>query len=84
MERTYSGLVEEVIMFIGVLIPAIFALLFLFFVWKILDAWVINAAEPTKRDEGKKYAIAAFVAFIAMIGVWSFVQILRDTLFGLA
>ena len=55
--NTYSGLVNGIIEIIGLIIPAIFALAFLYLVWKLIDAWIINAGDETKRTEGKTYLI---------------------------
>jgi len=80
--NTYSGLVNGIIEIIGLIIPAIFALAFLYLVWKLIDAWIINAGDETKRTEGKTYLISAVVVFVAMISVWGLVNMISTSLFG--
>tara|TARA_B100002051_G_scaffold276616_1_gene326134 strand:+ start:4627 stop:4884 length:258 start_codon:yes stop_codon:yes gene_type:complete len=78
----YDGVVALVINFINILIPAIIALLFVWFVWKVIDAWVINAGDQTKRDEGKKYAIAAVVSMVLIVSAWGIVNLVVNSIFG--
>jgi ABC-type nickel/cobalt efflux system permease component RcnA len=79
---TFSGLVNELLGLINQIIPVIFAVVFVFLVWKIFDAWVINAADEKKREEGKQYAIVASVIMVIMVTIWGIVEMLRNTLFG--
>jgi len=51
---TYSGLVNGIIGIINLIIPAIFGIVFVYFVWKVIDAWVINAGDEKRRAEGKQ------------------------------
>jgi uncharacterized membrane-anchored protein len=79
---TYAGLVEEVVGFINILIPALFGIVFVYFTWKMIDAWILNAGDEVKRTEGRKYLIASVVAFVVMISAWGLIQTLRVALFG--
>jgi hypothetical protein len=78
---TYSGLVTEIISFINILIPALFAIVFVYFVWKVIDSWVINAGEDKSREEGKQYVMAAVIAFVVMITAWGIVAMIKQSLF---
>lgn len=80
---TYSGLVAHIIDIINIIIPLLFALLFVFFIWKIIDAWILNAGDEIKRGEGKKYAITAVIVFVVMVSVWGIVNFLKSSLFGI-
>lgn len=79
---TYKGLVISIVDIINIIIPAIFAATFVYFVWKMIDAWVINAGDETRRIEGKKYATAAVIAFVVMISAWGIVAMIKQSLFG--
>lgn len=80
---TYAGLVSFFLGLIGsLLVPGIFALLFLYSVWKIFDAWVINAADERRRSDGKRFVVIAVVSFVLMISVWGIVGILKSSIFG--
>jgi len=78
---TYSGLVDGIIGIINLIIPALFAFLFVYLVWKIVDSWVIHAGDPAKVEEGKKYATTAVIAFVLMIITWGIVAMIRSSLF---
>ena len=80
---TFSELVGHLLGLINIIIPTIFALVFLFLCWKIFDAWVINAADEKKREEGKQYAMTAVLVFIIMLVVWGVVRMLRSSIFGI-
>lgn len=79
---TFSGLVDLLIGFINVLIPAMFALVFVYLVWRVIDAWVINAGDPAKREEGSRMAITAVIVMVIAVSVWGIVQIIRTSFLG--
>ena len=78
---TFQELVDFVIGFINILISALFGVLFLFLVWKIIDSWIIHADDEVKREEGKKYATAAVVVFVLMISAWGIVIMIKSSIF---
>ena len=80
---TFAGLVNEILGLINLIIPIIFAGVFVFLVWKIFDAWVINAADERKREEGKQYAVVASIVMVIMIIAWGVVEMLRRSIFGI-
>lgn len=79
---TFKALVGQILNIINLIIPVIFAVVFLFLIWKIFDAWVINATDEKKREEGKQYAIVAVLVFTLMIIVWGVVAMLKSSIFG--
>ena len=78
----FKGLVDMVVEFINILIPLLFAILFIFLIWKIIDAWVLNVGDESKRSEGKMYVIAAVIAFVVMLSAWGIIALLRNSIFG--
>jgi len=78
---TYAGLVKSIIDIINLIIPALFAFLFVYLIWKIIDSWIINAGDEKKREEGRKYAAAAVIAFVVMISAWGIVKMLSNSFF---
>lgn len=78
---TFSEFVAFIIGIINLIIPTLFAVLFVFLVWKILDSWVIHAGDQTKREEGKKYAVAAVIVFVLMISAWGIVTMIKNSVF---
>lgn len=79
---SYSELVTFIIGFINILIPALFAVVFLYFIWKVIDSWVINGGDQAKVEEGKQYATAAVIAFVVMISAWGIVAMIKSSIFG--
>ena len=79
---TFKGLVGAIIGFINILIPLLFGLLFLYIIWKIVDAWIINAGNEQKREEGKQMAVVAVLVFVLMISAWGIVALIEQSLFG--
>lgn len=79
---TFAGLVSFFIGLINIIIPVLFGLLFLFIVWKIIDAWVIHAADEKKRDEGKQLVVVAVIVMVVMVSAWGIVAMIQNSIFG--
>lgn len=79
---TYSGFVNLIISIIELIIPALFAAVFLYFVWKVIDSWVIHGGDSSRVEEGKQYATSAVIAFVVMISAWGIVAMIKQSLFG--
>jgi hypothetical protein len=79
---SFAELVGFIIGFINLLIPALFGLLFLFIMWKVIDAWIINAGNEEKRKEGSQLLIVAVLVFVLMISTWGVVALIRQSFFG--
>ncbi len=79
---SFKGLVEFIIDFINILIPTLFAVLFVYIVWKIVDAWVLNAGNDEKIEEGKRLITVAVLVFVLMISAWGIVALIKQSFFG--
>ncbi len=79
---SFKDLVNFIISFINILIPAIFGFLFLYVMWKVIDAWIINADNETKREEGKPLILIAVIVFVLMISAWGVVALIKQSVFG--
>jgi len=84
MPTTFAGLVQRILELINVIIPAVFAIVFVVIIWKIIDAWVINGGDATKRQEGKQLVLIGVIVFVLMLVTWGIVGLLRATFFGAA
>ncbi len=77
----------EIIGFIGLLIsiinraliPLIFAVAFLLFLWGILQFFFLNGENEEKRKEGRKFIIAGIIGFFIMMSIWGIVNVLLGT-----
>jgi hypothetical protein len=64
------------------IIPLLFALALVMFVWGVIKFFIINSDEEAKRAEGKQFMIWGIVALAVMLSVWGLVGILKTT-FGI-
>ena len=80
---TYAVFVEKVIVdFVeGGIIPIIFALAVLYFLWGAL-LFIQSAGDPKGREEGKKRLIFGIIGLAVMVSVWGLVSILVNTFGG--
>ena len=79
---TYQEFVDLILSIIGFIIPALLAVVFVYFIWRMTDAWILGAGDETKRAEGKKFAVAAIIAFVVMVSAWGIIAMLRQSIFG--
>jgi hypothetical protein len=71
---------ESILTFINsYLVPLIFALALLFFLWGVLKAFVIKGDEDS-RSEGKQYMVWAIVGLVVMVSLWGIVNLLSGAL----
>jgi hypothetical protein len=79
---TFAQLVDLFLRFINYLVPLLFAVVFVYVIWKLIDAWVINAGDEKKQAEGRTLALVAVIVFVLMLSTWGIVTLVRNSLFG--
>src|SRR3989344_7491315 len=73
-------MLEDAILFIDyVLVPLVFALALIAFLWGIFNYFIAGGADEEKRSTGKTFMIWGFVGFFVMVSVWGIVTLLVDT-----
>ena len=77
---TFSELVAFFLGLINQIVPLIFAIAFLFIMWKLLDAWVLHPDDSGKREEGKTIIITGVIVLVVMISIWGILNILISSL----
>ncbi len=65
----------------GAVIPLIFALALVMFIWGVVQ-YVINSDEEAKKEKGKQFMLWGIIALTVMVSVWGLVKILGNT-FGI-
>jgi hypothetical protein len=60
-------------------IPFIFALALVVFVWGVIKFFIINGEEEAKRTEGKQFMIWGLIALTVMLSIWGLIRILGST-----
>lgn len=67
----------------NVLVPVLFAIAFIVFLYGIAKAYIFSGGDPAKVSEGHKLLLWGIIAFVVMISVWGLVNVVANT-FGLA
>lgn len=63
----------------GVLVPLIFAIAFVVFIWGVFTYFIASGDNDEKRENGKKLMLYGIVGFFLMVSVWGLVNILLGT-----
>ena len=75
-----QDLIQYVVCFMGqYIIPLIFGLAVVIFLWGVVQFVILGAGEEEKRTRGKQLMIWGIIALTVMIGVWSLVKIVATT-----
>ena len=76
----FQGIIDYATCIIGrSIIPFIFALAVLMFIWGAVKFFIIGADEETKRNEGKQFMLWGIIALVVMVSVWGLVKIVGTT-----
>ncbi len=79
---TFAELVVFLIDFIQLLVAGVFALTFLVFMWKLIDAWIIHADESGSREGGRTLVVTAAVVLTIMASIWGILAILQTAFYS--
>lgn len=79
---TFKGLINGIVSYINTLIPVILIIVFAFVVWKVFDAWVINAGDEKKIEEGKGVVLTSVIVFVIILSLWGLIDFLRKSILG--
>lgn len=63
-----------------VVVPVIFALAFLVFIWGVVNYFFLHTGDETKREEGRKFLMWGLLGVVVLFSVWGFVNLLLSTL----
>lgn len=63
-----------------VLVPLIFSIAFIVFLWGVAQFFIISAGDEKKREEGKKFLLWGIIGFFVMFSVWGIVNLFINTL----
>lgn len=76
-----NSLVNDLLTFLDVtVVPVIFAIAFLIFIWGVFQYFIAGAASEEKRDQGKQFVMWGLIGFVVMVSVWGLVNLLANTL----
>lgn len=63
----------------GVLVPLIFAIAFIVFIWGIFQYFIAGGHDEEAKEKGKSLMLYGLIGFFLMIAVWGLVNILLGT-----
>ncbi|MBU1292967.1 pilin [Patescibacteria group bacterium] len=58
------------------IVPLVFAIAFIVFIWGVFQYFVLGGASEEKREEGKKLVMWGIIAFVVMLSLWGLVNLL--------
>lgn len=62
-----------------VIVPLIFAIALLTFVWGVYEYFIAGGADEEKRKQGRNFIMYGLIGFFVMISVWGLVNLLLGT-----
>jgi uncharacterized membrane protein YidH (DUF202 family) len=72
---------DNVVEFINqTLVPLIFAIAFLVFLWGIFTHFILGKDNEEKRKEGTQYMMWGIIGFVIMVSVWGIVNLVAGSL----
>jgi len=82
IDRLGQFLLQFIYLIDNYLVPLIFALAFIVFLWGIYLYFIQGAANEEKREKGRSFALWGFIGFFIMVSVWGIINLLLGS-FGL-
>ena len=77
---TLGTYLSSIIGFINaILVPFIFAIAFIVFIWGIFQYFILGGANEEAREKGKSLAIWGLIAFVVMVSIWGIVNLFVGT-----
>ena len=62
----------------NILVPFVFALALLLFLWGMFTTFILGGQDEEKREKGKKLMLWAIIAFVVMVSIWGIVNFVAD------
>ncbi len=80
---TVCGIASTILYLINsVLVPLLFAIAFIVFLYGIAKTYIFSAGEPEEVSKGHKLVLWGLIGFVVMISLWGLVNVVANT-FGL-
>lgn len=76
-----GSFIENISSFINsTLIPLVFGIALLVFLWGIFQYFILGGGDEGKREEGKKLMLYAIIGFVVMVSVFGIVNMIANGL----
>jgi len=79
--RDFQGVVAFIVGFIALLVPVIIGITFVYILWGLVKAWIIDGGSEESVATGKMIAITGVIGLIVMVGIWGIVSLVRSAIF---
>ncbi len=63
----------------SVLVPSIFALAFLVFLWGMFKTFILGGSDEEKQKEGKMLMMYSIAGFVLMVSLWGIVNLIASS-----
>ena len=63
-----------------VLVPVLFAIAFIVFLWGVASAYIFSGGDPERVSDGHRLIFWGILGFVVMISLWGLVNIVASTL----
>jgi hypothetical protein len=62
------------------LVPLVFAIAFLVFIYGVFQYFILGAGDEGKRETGRAYMLYGIIGFVVMVSIWGIVNLLSEGL----
>jgi len=84
LEETSGTIQYSIVKFLGFindyLIPLIFAIAFIVFLWFIFLYFIAGGADEEKRAKGKQFLMWSIIGFVLMFSLWGIIALIRSSI----
>jgi len=70
----------DLLALVDMLVPVIFAIAFIVFLWGVFTYFIAGGANDEKRKEGAKFVMWSIIGFVVMVSIWGIVNVFANTL----
>jgi hypothetical protein len=81
--QNFSDLVSVFIDLITLVLPLIFSITLLVIIWRVVNTWILNVDNESKREEGRNTILVGVIVLVVMSGIWGIVALLRYSIFDI-
>ncbi len=80
---TFAHFVQNILLLVNqVIVPLIFAIAFLTFIWGIFNYFFLSTGDAAKQGQARSFMIYGILGMVVLFSVWGLVSISLNT-FGL-
>ncbi len=79
--QNFQEVVGFITGFIGILVPVVIALTFIYVLWGIVHSWIIKGGSQEGVDSGKMVVVTGIIGLTVMVGIWGIVSLVKSAIF---